>query len=200
MRPFTPLLSPPALPMKTRPFQAIGAAGVELADFRVRDCRFPNSLAGFEVVSQHPPILGAAKQQAVHVGGAAIDRQKAGGFVVLMRAPILVAIGGVERENIMFGGADQGAVHHDRAGLEAGVLPGVVSAQNFQLADILRIDLAELRVTLRSECFVVAWPVSGRRVWRCRRGRSRGPQQPRQLDEPGANSVDVVPAGAEKDR
>jgi len=28
MRPFTPLLSPPALPMKTRPFQAIGAAGV----------------------------------------------------------------------------------------------------------------------------------------------------------------------------
>ena len=27
MRPFTPLMSPPALPMKTKPFQAIGAAG-----------------------------------------------------------------------------------------------------------------------------------------------------------------------------
>ncbi len=27
MRPFTPLESPPALPMNTRPFQAMGAAG-----------------------------------------------------------------------------------------------------------------------------------------------------------------------------
>ena len=127
--------------MKTRPSQAIGAAGVELAEFRVRDRRFPNALAGFEVVSQHPPVLGAAKQQAVHVGGAAIDRQKAGGFVVLMRPPILVAVGGIEREDIVFGGADQGVVHHDRAGLEACVLSGVVGAQNLQVANILRIDL-----------------------------------------------------------
>ena len=80
MRPFTPLLSPPALPMKTRPFQAIGAAGIDLAHFRVRDRRFPNSLAGLEVIGQHAPVLGAAKQHAVQVGGAAIGRQKAGGF------------------------------------------------------------------------------------------------------------------------
>ncbi len=29
IRPFTPLLSPPALPMNTNPFQAIGAAGTD---------------------------------------------------------------------------------------------------------------------------------------------------------------------------
>ena len=163
-----------------------------LAEFRVRDCRFPNSLAGFEVVSQHPPVLGAAKQQAVHVGGAAIDRQKAGGFVVLMRAPILVAIGGVERENIVFGQCRSGRRSPSmiRPSLEAGVLLGVVGAQNLQLANILRIDLAKLRVTLRSERFVVARPVPWRsRSRRCAQRGGRGSQRPRHLSRAAAHSV-----------
>src|SRR6185437_1871135 len=44
------------------------------AEFRVRDRRFPNALASFEVVSEYPPVLSAAIQQAIHVGSAAVDR------------------------------------------------------------------------------------------------------------------------------
>ena len=54
----------------------------------------------------------------------------------------------------------------------------VVSAQYLQLADILRIDLAERRVTLRSECSVVARPVSGSGARRWRRGGRRGRNSP----------------------
>jgi hypothetical protein len=50
-----------------------------LAMFRVRDRRFPNSLAGLEVISQHPPVLGAAEQHAVQIGGASVGGQKGGG-------------------------------------------------------------------------------------------------------------------------
>ena len=50
-----------------------------LAMFRVRDGRFPNSLAGLEVIGEHPAVRGAAKQHAVQVGGAAVGGQKAGG-------------------------------------------------------------------------------------------------------------------------
>ena len=141
-----------------------------LAMFRVRDCRFPNSLAGLEVIGQHPPVLGAAKQHAVHVGGASVGRQKGGG-IVLVRSPILGASRRVERENIELGRADQSVIHHDQTGLKGGELIDVVRAQDLQLTDILRVDLAELRVTLRRECFVVARPVFGG-VGRWRRGGS----------------------------
>ena len=50
-----------------------------LAKFRVRDCRLPNSLASLEIIGQHPPVLGAAKQHAIHVGGAPVGRQKGWG-------------------------------------------------------------------------------------------------------------------------
>ena len=137
----------------------------QLATFRVRDRRFPHSLAGLEVIGQHPPVLGAAKQHAIQVGGAAVGRQKAG-RVVLARAPILGAGRRVEGENIEFGRADQSVLHHDQAGLEGSELTDVVGAQDLQLAGILRIDLAELRVTLGRECSVVARPVSGGRARR----------------------------------
>ena len=97
--------------------------------FRVRDRRCPNSLAGLEVIGQHPPVLGAAKQHAVQVGGASVGRQKSGG-IVLVRSPVLGASRRIERENIEFGRADQRVVHHDQAGLEGGELIDVVSAQN----------------------------------------------------------------------
>ena len=50
-----------------------------LAAFRVRDGRFPDSLAGLEVIGQHPPVLGAAKQHAVQVGGARLAGRRLGG-------------------------------------------------------------------------------------------------------------------------
>ena len=133
--------------------------------FRVPDGRFPNSLAGLEVIGQHPPVLGAAKQHAVQVGGASVRRQKAWG-VVLVCSPILGASRRVERENIELRGADQRILHHDQAGLKGSELIDVISAQHFQLAGILRIDLAQLLVTLGSQCSVIARPVSGGRVRR----------------------------------
>jgi hypothetical protein len=76
-------------------------------------------------------------------------------------SPIFGAGSRVERENIEFGRADQSVFHHDQTGLKGSELINVIGAQNLQLAGILRIDLAELRVTLGSECSVVARPVSG---------------------------------------
>jgi hypothetical protein len=81
-----------------------------------------------------------------------------------VRAPILVAVGGVDREDIVFGGPDQRAVHLDQAGLEAGELLGVVSAQYLQPAGIPDVDLTELRVTFGSERLVVAGPIPGGRL------------------------------------
>ena len=70
-----------------------------LAMFRVRDRRCPDSLAGLEVIGQHPPVLGAAKQHAVQVGGASVGRQKGGG-IVLVGTPVHGASRRIERENI----------------------------------------------------------------------------------------------------
>jgi hypothetical protein len=84
-----------------------------------------------------------------------------------VRAPIHGASSRVEGENIELGGADQSVIHHDQTGLKGSELIDVVRAQNFQLANILRIDLAQLRETLRRECSIVTRPVSGgARQWR----------------------------------
>jgi hypothetical protein len=136
-----------------------------LALFRVRDCGFQHPLAGVEVVGQHPPVLGAAKQHAVHVVGASVGGQKTWG-VVLVRTPILGTSRRVERENIELGRADHGVIHRDQTGLKGRDLIDVISTQNLQFANILRIDLGELRVTLRTERSIVARPVSGGRVRR----------------------------------
>ena len=40
----------------------------------IRDRRFPQPLAGLEIVGQHPPVLGPAKQHAIEVRRAAIGR------------------------------------------------------------------------------------------------------------------------------
>ena len=98
-----------------------------LAMFRVRDSRFPHPLASLEVIGQHSPVLGAAKQHAVQVGGASVGRQK-GRRIVLVRAPIFGASRRVEGENIELGCADQRVVHHDQAGLEGGELVDVIGA------------------------------------------------------------------------
>ncbi len=50
-----------------------------LAAFRVADRRLPHLLARLEIEGQHPTVLGAAKQQAVHVGGATVGRKEAPG-------------------------------------------------------------------------------------------------------------------------
>ena len=145
----------------------------DLVQFRVRDGRFPNSLAGLEVIGEHPAVLGAAKQHAVQVGGTAIRRHNVE-RIVLVRSPIQRAGRRVEREDVEHGRADQCVFHHDQTGLEGAVFTDVVSAQDLQLADILRIDLAELRVTIRSDCSVVARPVSGGGARRWRVGGRRG--------------------------
>jgi hypothetical protein len=65
-----------------------------------------------------------------------------------VRSPILPS-GGVDGENIEFGRTDRGVVHHDQAGLKGGKLTDIVSAQDFQLARILRIWGGEKRSDLR---------------------------------------------------
>src|ERR1700691_310203 len=112
MRPFTPLKSPPALPMKTRPFQAIGAAG-----------------AGLEVIGQHLSVRGTAIEMTVQIGSAAIAVENRV-CVVLVRSPILSTSDRIDRKDVMFRGTDQRAVHYDWAGREAPSLLGVVGAQH----------------------------------------------------------------------
>jgi hypothetical protein len=86
--------------------------------FHVRDRRLPEPLAGLEVIGEHPTVVGPAEQPAVEVGRAPIGRQNVG-RIFLVRAPVLGAGRGVDRENIEFGRANERALHHDQARLEA---------------------------------------------------------------------------------
>src|SRR5215813_4078585 len=54
----------------------------------------------------------------------------------------------LDRENIVFGRADQGAVDHDQPGLKARIRIGVVGAQHLELAYVLRIGPGQLRPEL----------------------------------------------------
>ena len=98
-------------------------------------------------------------RRAVHVGRAAIDALRRGGLVIFVRAPVQVAVRRIERENIVFRRTDERAVDLDQTGRKAGILAGVVGAENLQPADILRVDLIKLRVTIRGQRLVVARPI-----------------------------------------
>jgi hypothetical protein len=141
MRPLTPLLSPPALPMKTRPFQAI---------------------AGLRLVGEDATVAAAAEYAAVEPGDAAIDLEHAG-FERFVRTPDFLAGVRIDREGVLLGGTEQQTVDLDEAGLEAGLLAGVVFAQHLQLADVLGVDRIERDVALRGQRAVVARPVDRRR-------------------------------------
>ena len=82
-----------------------------------------------------------------------------------MRAPILVAVARIERENVVLGGSDQRVIDHDRTGLETCVLLGIVNAEHLQPVHILRVDLGKRGIAPRGKCLVIAWPV---RVFLCR--------------------------------
>ena len=75
----------------------------------VGDRGLPEPLAGLEIVGQHRPSSVPRKKHAIQVGRAPVGRQNVG-WRVHVRAPIHGAIGRVEREDIEFGGADQGAL------------------------------------------------------------------------------------------
>src|SRR5258706_12993611 len=78
-----------------------------------------------------------------------------------MRTPVFPAVGWINRENILRGGKDQSTVDHDGATVEILMQMGVVAAEYSQAANVLRIDLAQWRVSLRSEGPVIARPASG---------------------------------------
>src|SRR5580704_2000485 len=92
---------------------------------RIRYLRLPETLAGLEVICEHPTVVGPAEQHAVEVGRAPIGWQNVG-RIFLVRAPVLGAGRGIDRENIEFGRADERALHHEQATLEARYSPGVV--------------------------------------------------------------------------
>ncbi len=132
----------------------------------------PQPLAGLEVVGQHLSVLGAAKEHAVPVGGATVDPQNARRDV-LVGAPVLGAGRRIEREDVELGGADQRPVHHDQAGFEDGVDPGVVGAEDLDLPGVRGGDLGQRRVAVRRQGPVVARPVRVRRRRLRRSGRGR---------------------------
>src|SRR6266850_2889639 len=117
-----------------------------LACLGVSDCCCPQALAGFEVIRQYTAVQGATEQTAVQVRSATVDQYWRVGFVVLMRTPVLPAVGRIDRENVLRGGPDQSTVDHDGATVEILMQMGVVAAQYFQSANGLRIDLAQRRV------------------------------------------------------
>src|SRR5262249_20186841 len=98
MRPFTPLMSPPALPMKTKPFQAIGAAGALSPFFGSPDLGCQDALAGLDTVGKTRGVWGAAERNAVKIGRPAFAFRRCGGCVVLMRPPVLAEGGRIEEK------------------------------------------------------------------------------------------------------
>ncbi len=153
------------------------SGGDKLALAAVGDGRLPDSLAGLEVIGQHAPILGSAKQHAVEVGRPTHRREDRGRHV-LVRAPVLGAGRWVDRENVGQGGPNQGSVDHDQTGFEARILFGVVGAEDLELADGPGVDLGERRVSVRGERPVIARPVvaggvQGHRGRKLRRRRGR---------------------------
>src|SRR5437762_3154972 len=96
------------------------------------------------------PLMGifAALFQVDPSSGAAVGGQERAG-IIQARAPVLGARGRVDGEDLELGGADQSVVHHDQAGFKGSERAEVVGAQDFQVANILGIDLVERRVTLR---------------------------------------------------
>ena len=123
MRPFTPLMSPPALPMNTKPFQAIGAAGALSPFFVIADRRLPDPFARLEIVGEHAAVLRSAEKHAIQIGGAAIDPLRSGGLIVFVRPPVLLARGRIDGDEVVFGHEDEGAVHLEQPGGEAVYCP-----------------------------------------------------------------------------
>ena len=92
-------------------------SGHGLALLWIGDRGLPAPPAGLEIIGQHSSVLGTAKQHAVQVGGTPVQRQNVR-REVLVRAPILTAGRRVDRENIVFGRADERTLDHDQTGLE----------------------------------------------------------------------------------
>ena len=178
MRPLTPLTSPPALPTKTRPCQAIGAAGTDSPFLGSAMVVAQRRFARLEVIGEHAAVLRPAKQLAIHIGGAAVDALRRGRRVILVHAPVLPASGGIDREDIVFGDRDERARHLEQPRGEAGILPRVIGAQHREAADIAPVDLAQIREPVRGQRLVVARPIAGigarRRRSRARRRRRHG--------------------------
>src|SRR5580658_5618560 len=66
---------------------------------RIADRRLPESLTGLKLVGEYAAVLRAAIEPAVHVGRAAVRRQKVAG-ILFMHAPILGAGRRIERKDI----------------------------------------------------------------------------------------------------
>jgi len=127
MRPFPPFSSPPGVADEDEAVPGDRRRGHGLALFLIRDRGLPEPPAGLEIIGEHAPVLGSAKQHAVQVGSTSVQRQNVR-REVLVGTPILGAGCRVDRENIEFGRADQSALHHDQPGLEARIRTSVVGA------------------------------------------------------------------------
>ncbi len=112
-----------------------------LALLRIPDRGCPDALARLEIVGEDTGVLGAAEKHAVQIRRAAIDLLGRGGNVILMRAPVLAARRSIDGEDIKRGHEDQRAVHLQQPGIEAGILPGIVSAENLELVSVCSVDL-----------------------------------------------------------
>src|SRR5262249_4026622 len=108
----------------------------------VRDRRGPDALSGLEIVGENPAVLGAAEQHAIQIRRAAIDALRRGRLVILMRAPILATRRRIDRERVVLGDKNQRAVHLQQARRKAGVLPGIIRAENLEPVGVCSVDLA----------------------------------------------------------
>src|SRR6185437_7230610 len=112
-----------------------------LALLRVPDCGFPDAFACLDIVGEDTGVLGAAEKHAVQIRRTAIDLLGRCRNVILMRAPVLAACRSIDGEDVERGHEDQRAVHLQQPGIEAGILPGIISAENFELLSVCSVDL-----------------------------------------------------------
>src|SRR5215813_8154290 len=128
---------------------------------RVSDRGLPQAITGLEVVREHAAILCPAEDPAVEIGDAAVDGLRRCRRVALTLAPILAAIGRVDREGVELCREQQCAVYGKDPRVEAGINTGIIGAEHPEPTRVLPVDLVQSREAIGSERLVVARPVAG---------------------------------------
>ena len=85
--------------------------------------------------------MGAAEKHSIQICRTAIDLLGRGGNVILMGAPVFAARRSIDGEDVKRSHEDQRAAHLQQPGIEAGILPGIISAENFELPGVCPVDL-----------------------------------------------------------
>ena len=101
-----------------------------LASFWVGDTSVPYFFAGLEIIGKDAAVLRSPKQHIVIKRGTAAHALWRGRRVSFVDAPILLAGIGIDRKDIVFGREHERPFDLQQTGIETGILPRVIGAQD----------------------------------------------------------------------